>query len=187
MKHGKIQYLLLAAAGGIVEAFSLMRLDGVFPNVQTANLLLCVLAFLQGNYTKASLFAISLAAYLLGSMLCSVIGERLYGRNGKVISFILAETILITAMLISELWKTAAVFLLAFLCGFCFEGLCIQMEKINLSKKHELVLAFTVGVLLGALLLPVSGSYVLIMAGVLLILSQIPTWRKSEHHGYHSK
>lgn len=169
MKYRKIQCLLLAAAGGMVEAFSLIRLDGVFSNVQAANLLLGALALVRGDWKRMFLCGVSVAAYIVGIILCRVISQRLHRRKWQIGSLILSEMALITAALTWERCAEAAVFLLALLCGSYYEDLCSHMEKLlgtTPKVKYGLIFAYGAGVLAGALLLPAGGGYVLAGAGI---------------------
>lgn len=179
MKCRKIQCLLLAAAGGIVEAFSLIRLDGVFSNVQTANLLLGALALSQGDWKRLFLCGVSVAAYIAGLMLCRVINQWPHRRKWKLGSLILTEMALIAAALTWERCAEAAVFLSAFLCGSYYEDLCSHMKKMlgtTPKVKYELAFAYGAGVLAGAVLLPAGGGYVLALAGIV----QLFRWFFSE-------
>ena len=68
--------VLLALAGGFMDAYSYIARDGVFANAQTGNILLVGINLSEGDLMRAGRYFFPVLAFALGIMLADLIHER---------------------------------------------------------------------------------------------------------------
>lgn len=68
--------ILLALAGGFLDAYTYITCGGVFANAQTGNIVLMGINVAKGNFAKAGYYFIPVLAFFLGVMLTEHFRER---------------------------------------------------------------------------------------------------------------
>lgn len=161
MKKKRLGILLSALAAGMIEAFSIMRLHGVFSCIQIGNILLGAVALANGRWAAAGNHLLSVAGFLVGSVLCGLLSAKPHGRRWLLGKGILTAAVLIFVVLLPENMDSVAVCLLALLCGSWFP---------DISPREDgcvPVIVFGVGVLLGAILVSCLGELVFAICAAL--------------------
>ena len=72
--------IVLALAGGFMDAYSYVARDGVFANAQTGNILLTGVHISEGDYALALRFLAPVLCFSLGIMLSDLVHERFSSR-----------------------------------------------------------------------------------------------------------
>lgn len=73
--------VLLALAGGFLDAYTYLTRGGVFANAQTGNMVLMGMHFAKGNISSACFYLIPIFAFVLGVILAEIIKDKYQEKN----------------------------------------------------------------------------------------------------------
>ena len=112
---------LLAAAGGLLDAYTYLSRGGVFANAETGNMVLFGICLIQGQWRRAAGYLLPILAFALGVLAAEFIrehhrsGPRYHWRH----TVLLAEIAVLCAVafLPRGEWDPAANTLVAFVCA----------------------------------------------------------------------
>ena len=116
---------LLAAAGGLLDAYTYLSRGGVFANAETGNMVLFGICLTQGQWGKAVGYLFPILAFALGVLAAELIRER--HRSGPRFHWrhtvLLAEVAVVCAVafLPRGEWDSLANTLVAFVCALQVE------------------------------------------------------------------
>ena len=116
---------LLAAAGGLLDAYTYLSRGGVFANAETGNMVLFGICLIQGQWRRAAGYLLPILAFALGVLAAEFIrehhrsGPRYHWRH----TVLLAEIAVLCAVafLPRGEWDPAANTLVAFVCALQVE------------------------------------------------------------------
>ena len=112
---------LLAAAGGLLDAYTYLSRGGVFANAETGNMVLFGICLSQGQWGKAVGYLFPILAFALGVLAAELIRER--HRSGP--RFHWRHTVLLAEVAVAFLprgeWDSLANTLVAFVCALQVE------------------------------------------------------------------
>ena len=116
---------LLAAAGGLLDAYTYLSRGGVFANAETGNMVLFGICLIQGLWRRAAGYLLPILAFALGVLAAEFIrehhrsGPRYHWRH----TVLLAEIAVLCAVafLPRGEWDPAANTLVAFVCALQVE------------------------------------------------------------------
>ena len=116
---------LLAAAGGLLDAYTYLSRGGVFANAKTGNMVLFGICLIQGQWRRAAGYLLPILAFALGVLAAEFIrehhrsGPRYHWRH----TVLLAEIAVLCAVafLPRGEWDPAANTLVAFVCALQVE------------------------------------------------------------------
>ena len=116
---------LLAAAGGLLDAYTYLSRGGVFANAETGNMVLFGICLIQGQWRRAAGYLLPILAFALGVLAAEFIrehhrsGPRYHWRH----TVLLAEIAVLCAVafLPRGAWDPAANTLVAFVCALQVE------------------------------------------------------------------
>ena len=116
---------LLAAAGGLLDAYTYLSRGGVFANAETGNMVLFGICLIQGQWRRAAGYLLPILAFALGVLAAEFIrehhrsGPRYHWRH----TVLLAEIAVLCAVafLPRGEWDPAANTLVAFVCALPVE------------------------------------------------------------------
>ena len=117
---------LLAAAGGLLDAYTYLSRGGVFANAETGNMVLFGICLIQGQWRRAAGYLLPILAFALGVLAAEFIrehhrsGPRYHWRH----TVLLAEIAVLCAVafLPRGEWDPAANTLVAFVCALQVEN-----------------------------------------------------------------
>jgi len=117
---------LLAASGGLQDAYTYNVRDQVFANAQTGNILLCSVALSQGEWGVAVQYAFPVLAFGLGILMTFLIRQRFRNRTNRIHwrqLGVLAEILLLTLVaFLPQQANLLANSLISLACGFQVEA-----------------------------------------------------------------
>lgn len=137
--------VLLALAGGFMDAYSYIARDGVFANAQTGNILLVGLNLSGGDLMRAGRYFFPVLAFALGIMLADLIHERFSSLfHWRQLTVFLEAVILLGVSLIPGTANLVANCLTSFACG-------MQVESFRKIHGHGIATTMCIGNLRSAL------------------------------------
>lgn len=77
MSENFILGIILAAAGGYLDAYTYLVRGGVFANAQTGNIVLLGINIAQGSYAKALQYLLPIAAFSIGILIAETVKSKL--------------------------------------------------------------------------------------------------------------
>ena len=116
---------LLAAAGGLLDAYTYLSRGGVFANAETGNMVLFGICLTQGQWRKAAGYLVPILAFALGVLAAEFIrerhssGPRFHWRHTVLLAEI--AVVCVVAFLPLGKWDTLANVLVAFVCAMQVE------------------------------------------------------------------
>ena len=115
--------VLLALAGGFMDAYSYIARDGVFANAQTGNILLVGINLSEGDLMRAGRYFFPVLAFALGIMLADLIHERFSSLfHWRQLTVFLEAAILLGVSFIPGTANLVANCLTSFACGMQVES-----------------------------------------------------------------
>ena len=137
--------VLLALAGGFMDAYSYIARDGVFANAQTGNILLVGVNLSGGDLMRAGRYFFPVLAFALGIMLADLIHERFSSLfHWRQLTVFLEAVILLGVSLIPGTANLVANCLTSFACG-------MQVESFRKIHGHGIATTMCIGNLRSAL------------------------------------
>ena len=137
--------VLLALAGGFMDAYSYIARDGVFANAQTGNILLVGVNLSGGDLMCAGRYFFPVLAFALGIMLADLIHERFSSLfHWRQLTVFLEAVILLGVSLIPGTANLVANCLTSFACG-------MQVESFRKIHGHGIATTMCIGNLRSAL------------------------------------
>ena len=116
---------LLAAAGGLLDAYTYLSRGGVFANAETGNMVLFGICLIQGQWRRAAGYLLPILAFALGVLAAEFIrehhrsGPRYHWRHTVLLAEI--AVLCVVAFLPRGEWDPAANTLVAFVCALQVE------------------------------------------------------------------
>ena len=116
---------LLAAAGGLLDAYTYLSRGGVFANAETGNMVLFGICLIQGQWRRAAGYLLPILAFALGVLAAEFIrehhrsGPRYHWRHTVLLAEITVPCAV--AFLPRGEWDPAANTLVAFVCALQVE------------------------------------------------------------------
>ena len=130
---------VLAASGGLMDAYSYLYRDHVFANAQTGNILLFGVNLSEGNLGEAFRYFIPIISFIIGIALAESVryraGRRLHWRQ---VSVLIEAIILAGVAFIPTDYNTAANSLISFACG-------IQVESFRKIRGNAIATTMCIG------------------------------------------
>lgn len=137
--------VLLALAGGFMDAYSYIARDGVFANAQTGNILLVGVNLSGGDLMRAGRYFFPVLAFALGIMLADLIHERFSSLfHWRQLTVFLEAVILLGVSFIPGTANLVANCLTSFACG-------MQVESFRKIHGHGIATTMCIGNLRSAL------------------------------------
>lgn len=137
--------VLLALAGGFMDAYSYIARDGVFANAQTGNILLVGVNLSGGDLMRAGRYFFPVLAFALGIMLADLIHERFSSVfHWRQLTVFLEAVILLGVSFIPGTANLVANCLTSFACG-------MQVESFRKIHGHGIATTMCIGNLRSAL------------------------------------
>ena len=137
--------VLLALAGGFMDAYSYIARDGVFANAQTGNILLVGVNLSEGDLMRAGRYFFPVLAFALGIMLADLIHERFSSLfHWRQLTVFLEAVILLGVSFIPGTANLVANCLTSFACG-------MQVESFRKIHGHGIATTMCIGNLRSAL------------------------------------
>lgn len=137
--------VLLALAGGFMDAYSYIARDGVFANAQTGNILLVGVNLSGGDLMRAGRYFFPVLAFALGIMLADLIHERFSSLfHWRQLTVSLEAVILLGVSFIPGTANLVANCLTSFACG-------MQVESFRKIHGHGIATTMCIGNLRSAL------------------------------------
>ncbi len=123
--------VLLALAGGYLDAYTYISRGGVFANAQTGNIVLMGINAVEGDYKKALYYVFPIVAFIIGVFLTELIKSK-YKQNNKLHwrqLVITAEIIMLTIVgfISTGKYNVLATIIISFVCSMQTKG----FRKIN--------------------------------------------------------
>lgn len=115
--------ILLAAAGGFMDAYSYIQRGGVFANAQTGNILLLGLSLSEGKFSSVIQYLFPILAFVIGIALSDVIhNKQLKCLHWRQVSILSESLILAAVAFIPLTMNFLANALISFSCGIQAES-----------------------------------------------------------------
>lgn len=117
--------IVLALAGGFMDAYSYVCRDGVFANAQTGNMLLLGVHISQGEFALALHYLCPVLAFAIGIALADIVRYHLQGKNlihWRQISVFCEAAVLFGVSFLSQDMNLLANSLTSFACGIQVES-----------------------------------------------------------------
>lgn len=123
--------VLLALAGGYLDAYTYISRGGVFANAQTGNIVLMGINAAEGDYKKALYYVFPIVAFIIGVFLTELIKSK-YKQNNKLHwrqLVITAEIVMLTIVgfIPTGKYNVLATIIISFVCSMQTKG----FRKIN--------------------------------------------------------
>lgn len=124
MSESLIIGIILALAGGLMDAYSYLQRDGVFANAQTGNILLLGVHLSSGEWMEAFRYLCPVLAFTAGIAVSDLIRAQHSGRqiHWRQISVLMEALILIIVAFIPASMNLPANSLTSFACGIQVES-----------------------------------------------------------------
>lgn len=137
--------IVLALAGGFMDAYSYIGRDGVFANAQTGNILLTGVHLSEGNFALAARYFVPVLCFAAGIVASDFVHERVSSRfHWRQVTVLVEAIIFCIVSLLSEEVNLAANSLISFACG-------MQVESFRKIHGHGLATTMCIGNLRSAL------------------------------------
>lgn len=137
--------IILALAGGFMDAYSYIARDGVFANAQTGNILLVGVHLSEGNLSLASRYFFPVLCFALGIMLADLVHERFSNvLHWRQVTVLVEALILFAVSFMDGSVNLPANCLTSFACG-------MQVESFRKIHGHGVATTMCIGNLRSAL------------------------------------
>lgn len=137
--------IVLALAGGFMDAYSYVARDGVFANAQTGNILLTGIHLSEGSYALALRFFIPVLCFSFGIMLSDLVHERFASRfHWRQVTVLAEALILFGVSFVPGNLNILANCLTSLACG-------MQVESFRKIHGHGIATTMCIGNLRSAL------------------------------------
>lgn len=137
--------IVLALAGGFMDAYSYVARDGVFANAQTGNILLTGVHISEGDYALALRFLAPVLCFSLGIMLSDLVHERFSSRiHWRQVTVLVEALILLGVSSVPGDLNILANSLTSLACG-------MQVESFRKIHGHGIATTMCIGNLRSAL------------------------------------
>ena len=137
--------IVLALAGGFMDAYSYVARDGVFANAQTGNILLTGVHISEGNYALALRFLAPVLCFSLGIMLSDLVHERFSSRiHWRQVTVLVEALILLGVSFVPDDLNILANSLTSLACG-------MQVESFRKIHGHGIATTMCIGNLRSAM------------------------------------
>ena len=137
--------VVLALAGGFMDAYSYIGRDHVFANAQTGNILLLSVNLSEGNLPLAGRYLFPVLCFALGIMLADLVHERFSSRIHWRQVTVLAEALILAGVsFMPAALNLPANCLTSFACG-------MQVESFRKIHGHSIATTMCIGNLRSAL------------------------------------
>lgn len=131
--------LMLAASGGLMDAYSYIYRDHVFANAQTGNILLFGVNLSEGNFQAALRYFWPIVSFIIGIALAELVrGKNSGGLHWRQVAVIFEAVILAAVAFIPTEYNTAANSLISFACG-------IQVESFRKIRGNAIATTMCIG------------------------------------------
>ena len=131
--------IVLALAGGFMDAYSYVARDGVFANAQTGNILLTGVHISEGDYALALRFLAPVLCFSLGIMLSDLVHERFSNRiHWRQVTVLVEALILLGVSFVSGDLNILANSLTSLACG-------MQVESFRKIHGHGIATTMCIG------------------------------------------
>lgn len=117
--------LLLALAGGFLDAYTYATRGGVFANAQTGNIVLFGINLFEGNFVEAKDYLVPIFAFFTGIITAEMIKSRFRGNTAihwRQIVVLIEFAALIAAAFMPQDYDTAVNALISFVCSLQVES-----------------------------------------------------------------
>lgn len=117
--------ILLALAGGFMDAYSYVCRGQVFANAQTGNILLFGVFISEGNYHRALRYFCPVLAFVMGIVIADIVKHHLKDRripHWRQITVLFEALVLIGVGMMTQEWNLLANCLTSFACGIQVES-----------------------------------------------------------------
>ena len=131
--------IVLALAGGFMDAYSYVARDGVFANAQTGNILLTGVHISEGDYALALRFLAPVLCFSLGIMLSDLVHERFSSRiHWRQVTVLVEALILLGVSFVPGDLNILANSLTSLACG-------MQVESFRKIHGHGIATTMCIG------------------------------------------
>lgn len=115
--------IVLALAGGFMDAYSYIGRDGVFANAQTGNILLTGVHLSEGNLALAARYLVPVLCFAAGIVASDFVHERISSRlHWRQVTVLVEAVIFCLVSFLSENLNLTANCLISFACGMQVES-----------------------------------------------------------------
>ena len=90
--------VLLAAAGGLIDAYTYVSRGGVFAFAQTANILLLAIRMVEGNFGVIAQYLVPIVCFSAGLFLCKILSRYVPVRDRERLIVLFAEVALLAVI-----------------------------------------------------------------------------------------
>ncbi|MDO5116346.1 MAG: YoaK family protein [Synergistaceae bacterium] len=117
--------LLLAIAGGFLDAYTYVTRGGVFANAQTGNIVLFGVYLFEGNFIEAKDYLAPIFAFFIGIITAEMIKSRFRGSrtfHWRQIVVLIEFAVLAAAAFMPQSYDTSVNVLISFVCSLQVES-----------------------------------------------------------------
>lgn len=113
--------IILAMAGGFLDAYTYIARGHVFANAQTGNIVLLGMKLAEGNVAEASYYIIPIMAFVVGIVIAEVVKKRYKEKVNvhwrQIVIAVEVMVLMIVALMPAEQWDMGANILVSLVCS----------------------------------------------------------------------
>lgn len=117
--------MLLALAGGFLDAYTYVTRGGVFANAQTGNIVLFGINLFEGNFIAAKDYLVPIFAFFIGIIIAEMIKSRFRSNRAlhwRQIVVLIEFAVLAAAAFMPQAYNTSVNALISFVCSLQVES-----------------------------------------------------------------